>query len=134
MQEKVQKNSPIKKRILQFAENLGISKREFYAKIDVSRGTLESKTGITEDIICRFLIAFPDVNIEWLITGKGDAYKTNDFATQPQAQSTDTLSLVNHIKEQAEEIGRLKERLATYEREKEKTALDALNSGTARAV
>lgn len=47
------------KRILQFADNLNISKREFYAKIGVSRGTLESKTGITEDVLAKFIATFP---------------------------------------------------------------------------
>ena len=71
MQEKEQKISPIKQRILQFADNLNISKREFYAKIGVSRGTLESKTGITEDVLAKFIATFPDVSIEWLMQGKG---------------------------------------------------------------
>ena len=71
MQEKEQRISPIKQRILQFADNLNISKREFYAKIGVSRGTLESKTGITEDVLAKFIATFPDVSIEWLMQGKG---------------------------------------------------------------
>lgn len=49
MQEKEQKISPIKQRILQYVDTLGISKRDFYAKTGISRGTLESSTGITED-------------------------------------------------------------------------------------
>lgn len=69
------KTSPIKQRILLFAENLGISKREFYTSIGVSRGTLESKTSITEDVINKFLNAYPLVNILWLMTGEGDMYK-----------------------------------------------------------
>lgn len=72
MQEKEQKISPIKQRILHFAKTLGISKRSFYEKIDVSRGTLESKTGITEDIVAKFIAAYPQVSLEWLIRGKGD--------------------------------------------------------------
>lgn len=72
MQEKEQKISPIKQRILQFADTLNISKREFYLQIGVSRGTLESKTGITEDVLAKFIAAFPDVSIEWLMQGKGD--------------------------------------------------------------
>lgn len=72
MQEKEQKISPIKQRILLFADSLGISKREFYSKIDVSRGTLESKTGITEDIVAKFIATFPDISPEWLLTGKGN--------------------------------------------------------------
>ena len=62
MQEKEQKISPIKQRILQYADSLGISKREFYAKIGVSRGTLESKTGITEDVVAKYIAANPDVS------------------------------------------------------------------------
>lgn len=71
MQIKEQNISPIKQRILEFADTLGISKREFYSKIGVSRGTLESKTGITEDVMAKFIAAFPDISIEWLITGNG---------------------------------------------------------------
>ena len=59
MQEKKQNISPIKQRILQFVDTLGISKREFYTQIGVSRGTLESKTGITEEIITKFITTYP---------------------------------------------------------------------------
>lgn len=84
MQEKGQNISPIKQRILHFAANLGISKREFYAKIGVSRGTLESKTGITEDVITKFFATYPEVSIEWLMTGRGDMLRiASDFATMP---------------------------------------------------
>ena len=77
MQEKEQKISPIKERILQFADSLGISKREFYAKIGVSRGTLESKTGITEDVLAKFIAAYPNISIEWLLTGDGNRERQN---------------------------------------------------------
>lgn len=72
MQGKEQIISPIKQRILLFAGTLGISKRDFYAKIGVSRGTLESKTGITEDVVTKFFATYPEVNIEWLMTGRGE--------------------------------------------------------------
>lgn len=72
MQEKEQIISPIKQRILSFAGTLGISKRDFYTKIGVSRGTLESKTGITEDVITKFFATYPEINIEWLMTGRGE--------------------------------------------------------------
>lgn len=72
MQDKKQNISPIKQRILYFTDNLGISKREFYKTIDVSRGTLESKTGIIEDIVAKFIAKYPDVNPTWLLTGEGE--------------------------------------------------------------
>lgn len=85
MQEKVQKFSPIKQRILQFADSLGVSKRAFYTSIDVSRGTLESPTGITEDVLTKFIAAYPNVSLSWLILGEGGFYnvgKNNDDAKQ----------------------------------------------------
>lgn len=72
MQEKAQNISPIKQRILKFAGTLGVSKRDFYKSIGVSRGTLESKTGITEEVVAKFIAAYPQISIEWLMTGKGD--------------------------------------------------------------
>lgn len=63
---------------MQFAGTLGISKRDFYTKIGVSRGTLESKTGITEDVMAKFIATFPDINYEWLLSGRGPMLKGGD--------------------------------------------------------
>ena len=79
MQEKEQKISPIKQRILKFAASLGCSKREFYSKIRVSRGTLESNTGITEDVMAKFIATYPEINPEWLLTGHGNMLKGDEI-------------------------------------------------------
>lgn len=157
MQEKKQIISPIKQRILHFAATLGISKRDFYTKIGVSRGTLESKTGITEDVITKFFATYPEVNIEWLMTGRGDMQKTNRTSKSliasnevvptskdnkkeraKQENSTDILlSIIQEkdaiIREQAEEIGRIRERMANLERMLEKNASGAPTSTIADA-
>lgn len=90
MQEKEQKISPIKQRILHFAKTLGISKRSFYEKIDVSRGTLESKTGITEDIVAKFIAAYPQVSLEWLIRGEGDMLVSQENISEKKDNSKTT--------------------------------------------
>lgn len=72
MQEKVQKISPTKQRILQFVDALGISKRDFYAATGISRGTLESSTGITEDTIAKVFATYPDLSPMWVVLGKGE--------------------------------------------------------------
>lgn len=72
MQDKIQYISPIKQRILNYIDTLGISKREFYSKSGISRGTLESPTGITEDTVAKFIESFPAINLVWLLTGRGD--------------------------------------------------------------
>ena len=55
---------------------MNISKRDFYKTIGVSRGTLESKTGITEDIVAKFIATYPEISVEWLVTGEGNIFKT----------------------------------------------------------
>lgn len=78
MQEKRHKISPIKQRILQFIEELGVSKREFYLRTSISRGTLESGTGITEDIIARFIATYQNVSPAWLLTGEGKMFNVDE--------------------------------------------------------
>ena len=93
MQTKERKISPIKQRILQYTATLGISKRDFYTKIGVSRGTLESPTGITEDVMAKFIATYPDINPEWLLTGHGDMLKSetaNPIATDTPAPADNT--------------------------------------------
>ncbi len=149
MQEKNQNISPIKQRILQFAATLGISKREFYAKIGVSRGTLESETGITEVVIAKFFAAFPDVSVEWVITGRGEPFtpaageekdKSGEKGGIPSGGGiiADKLFAIIQekdgvIRQQAEEIGRLRERVLQLERGKGRSASDAQTSGIADA-
>lgn len=74
----MQKISPIKQRILQFVDTLGISKRDFYAKTGISRGTLESVTGITEETVAKFVVFYPEVNTTWLLIGEGEMYKIDN--------------------------------------------------------
>lgn len=59
-----------------FINTLGISKRDFYLKTGISRGTLESPTGITEETITKIFAIYPDINPSWLI--KGEGYTTLD--------------------------------------------------------
>lgn len=76
MQKKRQNISPIKERILQFVETLNVSKRDFYSQIGVSRGTLEANTGITEDIVAKFIAKYPGISPDWLLTGNGPMLKS----------------------------------------------------------
>lgn len=97
MQEKKQNISPIKQRILFFAGTLGISKRDFYAKIGVSRGTLESKTGITEDVITKFFATYPEVSIEWLMTGEGEMLKNSPSCKEKKQENSDLVEKIPEV-------------------------------------
>lgn len=85
MQEKIQNISPIKQRILQFIGSLGISKREFYSSTAISRGTLESNSGITEEIIARFIATYQNVSPAWLLTGEGTMLRVSDASGRASA-------------------------------------------------
>ncbi len=67
---------------------MNISRRKFYEKIGVSRGTLESNTGITEEIMTKFITTFPEISIEWLFFGNGKMLREN--TNQTVQDSTDT--------------------------------------------
>ena len=64
----------------------GVTSYEFYKASGVTRGILQQNNGISEDNIARFLAYAPDVNIEWLITGKGDMLRNKEVVTQKKAE------------------------------------------------
>ncbi len=76
MQENIQGKSPIKQNILLYLEHRGVTPYEFYKVSGVTRGVLQQNNGISEDNIARFLAYATDINIEWLITGKGNMLKS----------------------------------------------------------
>ncbi len=64
--------SSIKDRITEFIRYKGITKYKFYKETGMTRGVLESKSGITEDNITKFIAYYPNVNLDWLIKGIGE--------------------------------------------------------------
>lgn len=78
MQENIQEKSPIKQNILQYLAIKGTTPYEFYKKSGVTRGVLNQNNGISEENIARFLAYAPDVNVEWLITGRGSMMGNNE--------------------------------------------------------
>ena len=74
MTEKNQNFDEIKQRILLFAENQGIKKGDLYKKIDISQSNFSgegAKSSLKSENIIKVLIAFPDLNPEWLLLGRG---------------------------------------------------------------
>ncbi len=63
--------SSIKERILNFIKEEGHSKSEFYRKTGITRGVLDKDSGLTEVNIAKFIAAYPEVKLDWLIKGYG---------------------------------------------------------------
>ena len=64
-------------RIQQYIENKGISKSRFYQQSGLSNGALDKGENIGSDKCEKILYAFPDLNSDWLLTGRGSMLKNN---------------------------------------------------------
>lgn len=100
MQEKKQNISPLKQKISQYVKYLGVSKREFYLKTGISRGTLENHTGITEDTLTKFLKTYPEINTDWLFKDEGSMLVKAKKYNEP----TGDFSLVSDTKVEYQSI------------------------------
>ena len=58
-------------RLIQFLEHIRLSKRRFYIQVGLSSGFLTKNKNIGSDKIARTAKEFPQLNIDWLITGRG---------------------------------------------------------------
>lgn len=69
--------SPIKQRILIYAENKGYSKRKVYQDTGIANGVLDKITGLSEDNIEKFISTYTDINPEWFLTGVGNMLRSD---------------------------------------------------------
>lgn len=72
MQIKNKDYSVIKKNILKVLEFKGVSKKEFYEQSGVSDGILSQFGGLSEESLLKFINYYPEINLFWLLTGKGE--------------------------------------------------------------
>ena len=89
----MQNISPIKERILQFIDTHVSSKRVFYAKTGISRGTLESKTGISEDTFTKIFATYQNLSPVWVLTGKGNMEENNTSVSPGVSEAKDSYNV-----------------------------------------
>lgn len=68
-----------KQRILLFIESKGITKQSFYQKTGMKRGFLDGdklETSIPDTFVATIIASFPELDLEWLLTGKGEMLKS----------------------------------------------------------
>lgn len=71
----------IRERLYKIAEYNGLSMRKFEELCNLKRGNISNMTEsgtIGSDKLSKIIDAFSDINIEWLLTGKGDMLKPED--------------------------------------------------------
>jgi len=67
-----------KERILQFIDYKQISKQKFFEQTKLKRGFLDGdklSSSIPDTFLAIIIATYPELQLEWLITGKGDMVK-----------------------------------------------------------
>lgn len=72
---KISNKSTTKTRLLDFLTITGIKKPDFYKKTGLGNGFLDKNDNINSDKVEIIISNYPDLNLTWLITGKGEMLK-----------------------------------------------------------
>ena len=108
----------MKERILQFIDYKGFSKSKFYRETGLSNGILDKKSGLTLDSIEKIYSKYPEINIEWLLTGKGEMLKT--FAQNIAQNGNTNVNNGHNVSGQGNVIKQTNDELMEIIREKDK--------------
>ena len=96
-----------KERLLQFIDFKKISNREFYRLCDLSNSFLASPGSVGSDNLEKISIAFPELDLIWVITGKGEMIKREE-GQQPKvfvsSSSQDHEDLIKELREYQSEL------------------------------
>jgi transcriptional regulator with XRE-family HTH domain len=67
----------MKERLLEFLAYLGVGQTKFEEEAGLSRGLINNiKGGISSNTISKITSKYPELNSEWLVSGKGEMLKT----------------------------------------------------------
>lgn len=82
----------MKKRLLELADYYSVSVRKFEEECGLKRGNISNMTddsSIGSDKLSKIIDRYPFVNMEWLITGKGDMLKNKTYIYPKNSINTD---------------------------------------------
>ena len=104
----------MKERILQFIEYKRLSKNKFYKETGLSNGILDKQGGISSDSLEKIYYVYPEINLDWLLTGKGEMLNKEGLVQQAHnnISSTITQHQTIHAPEEYEELKEENKRLA----------------------
>ena len=114
----------VKDRLKFFIKSIGLSVAEFEKSIYVSNGYVNSiSKSIGIDKINLMLEKYPNLNIEWLLTGKGNMLKNASSGADEAAPADKMTENLQYIIElQKEKIARLEAELAAAQNKKRNIA------------
>lgn len=69
--------STVKKRLSMYLKEIGSNNNQFVVKMGYASTFLNSDGGISESKLTDISIAYPDLDMNWLLTGEGDMFKSS---------------------------------------------------------
>lgn len=115
-----------KARIKQFLEYKGISKNKFYVQTGLSVGFLDSGNSLVVDKLKKIINTYPDMNLEWVVTGEGSMIKTK----QSTASSSALLDIIKEKDTRIEKYIRENERLTIRVKQLEDDAPNTVSASS----
>ena len=133
----------MKERLIKFIEYKGLSRRAFELSCGIASGTVRNTSGnMTPKTLSKITAVYPELNQDWLLTGKGSMLIDNNLAEEPTAiyktnktTAMEQQNLVNALVESQKEIIALQkaeiERLKKEIEELKNTSLQGRREGLA---
>lgn len=106
----------VKTRIVQYIESKGISKYQFYKDTGIANGFLDKDGNIGSDKCEIIYSQYPDISLEWLITGKGNMLNSSKkLNIKEDIQEADVETEVSIYKLRTDYYGVERQRIPLYE-------------------
>ena len=96
----------IKDRICYYMTRNNITNSALERHLSISNGLWAKSGTISENVLIKFIQAYPEVSCEWLLTGKGEMLKSDNAPEQASVTQTNGASqseIVAHLKSLLEE-------------------------------
>lgn len=107
-----------RERILHFIDRLSIKPKEFLLKTGVGKGFIDKshqKSGATDTNLSKILENYPELNPEWLLTGKGSMLRSEQSSAFQNTQN----EICSYRSTLEEKIGLLEKQIELLEENKE---------------
>ena len=111
MQEKNREKSILKRKILIFLKEIGLTREAFYQATGIANGILSQSTGMNENSIMRFINSYPEVSTEWLFRDVGPMILEEDQNLNNEDLDKKFRILFRKIEQHEIQIQKLKKQL-----------------------
>ena len=109
----------VSQRIIKFTKAIGITQKAFEENINASQGYINNiSKSIGFDKLNAIKLSYPQLNIEWLLTGAGEMLDGKKIGEIPEADKNKYIATLERYNARLEhDVQELEKRLSQYERD-----------------